>query len=100
MCQTSPLRSAPCDGSVFMTKRSLYARSRAAFTVAALAWTAVLSGRALAQSSDPPPCSACIVLAAAPGQSVLFSEPLNGLEVLVQMDRDDDGSAVSAALQA
>jgi hypothetical protein len=52
-----------------------------------------------AQRADPVPCAACIVLVAAPGQSLLAAGPLNGLEILI--DRDGAGAAsVSSAMQA
>src|SRR5215217_6228063 len=93
MCQTSPFRSAPCDGSEFMAKRTLYACGRVAFILAALvtSTTAVV----FAQSGEAP-CAACIVLVASPGQSVLFAEPLNGIEVLIAADGSDDAAVASA----
>jgi hypothetical protein len=82
-----------------MTKRSLYARGRVTFTVAVLVFAARFVPASPAQTADPAPCAACIVLVALPGQSVLVAAPLNGLEILV--DADNAGSAaVSAALQA
>src|SRR5215203_2645814 len=98
MCQTSPFRSAPCDGSEFMTKRTLYARGRVALTFAVLvsSTTATTAVPAFGQSSEAP-CAACIVLVAAPGQSVLAAAPLNGLEILVAAEGADPASVASAA---
>ena len=67
-----------------MTKRSLYARCRVTLTVAGLIWAApFVPGRLSAQAPEPAPCAACIVLIAAPGQSLLIAGPLNGIEILV-----------------
>src|SRR5690348_572853 len=98
MCQASPFRAAPCDGREFMTKRSLYARCRVKFTVTALMLTAFVSATE-GQSADLAPCAACIVLSVSPGQSILVSDPLNGLEVLVSAD-SPDSAPVAAALRA
>ena len=102
-----------------MTKRSLYARCRVTLTVAGLIWAAPSSLSPVSgpwtdgplrgpEASDPgrcrrrpepAPCAACIVLVAAPGQSLLIAAPLNGIEILV-----DGGTAgpapVAAAMQA
>jgi len=52
-----------------------------------------------AQNTDPAPCAACIVLVAAPGQSLLAVEPLNGIEILVDSGTTSAAS-VSAAMHA
>ncbi len=113
-----------------MTKRSLYARCRVALTVAGLLWAMsfVPEARGLktpgpppnedrsnsvgpgssdpgrlpaAQGAEPSPCAACIVLVAAPGQSLLIAEPLNGIEILVESGVDGPASVpASAAIQA
>jgi hypothetical protein len=67
-----------------MTKRSLYARCRVTLTVAGLIWAPFVPDHVLqGQSAGPAPWAACIVLVAAPGQSLLVAGPLNGLEILV-----------------
>jgi hypothetical protein len=88
-----------------MTKRSLYARCRVTLTVAGLIWAPFVPDRVVevvlsAQGAEPAvPCAACIVLVAAPGQSLLVAEPLNGIEILI-----DSGTGVAnsvpAAMQA
>jgi hypothetical protein len=78
-----------------MTKRSLYACGRVAFTLAVLVSCTTSAVTVAAQSSDAP-CAACIVLVTAPGQSVLFTEPINGLEVLVAADNSDPAAVTSA----
>ena len=82
-----------------MTKRSLYARCRVTLTVAGLIWAPFVPDHVLqGQSADPGPCAACIVLVAAPGQSLLVAGPLNGLEILV--DTSTAGAdSVSSAMQ-
>src|SRR3954471_17842499 len=94
MCQASPLRSAPCDGSVFMTKRTLYARGRVALLFVLVSWT--MTAVAVFGQSGEAPCAACIVLVAAPGQSVLVAGPLNGLEILIAADGADPAAVASA----
>lgn len=52
---------------------------------------------AAAQSPSEVPCAACIVLTAAPGQSLLVDGPLNGIEILIRVPAD--AAAVRAAVE-
>jgi hypothetical protein len=67
-----------------MPKPSLYAREWLTFTVFVGLLTEGVCPWATASAQSRPPCAACIVLAASPGQAVLIDEPLNGIEVLVR----------------
>jgi hypothetical protein len=60
---------------------------------------AVVASATAGQSADPPPCAACIVLSASEGQTLLVSEPLNGLEILVPAESPGN-APVAAALAA
>jgi hypothetical protein len=82
-----------------MPKPSLYARAWMTFTgvIGGLLIEGMGEGMGLSTelfAQTRPPCAACIVLAASPGQSVLIGETLNGIEILV---RTGPGSTVVQA---
>ena len=71
-----------------MTERSLYAPSVGLcrrVVPAAAAILLALASHVAGQPAAAPPCSACIVPVVSPGQALLVSEPLNGLEMLVDV---------------
>jgi hypothetical protein len=87
-----------------MPKRSLYACKRAAFTLL-VPFSLLVAGvpGAGAQPQSPSPCTSCIVLIAAPGQTLLVSTPLNQLEILIRTqgaDRASLGAALAAVRSA
>jgi hypothetical protein len=84
-----------------MPKPSLYARRSSPFTwaVAVVVACAVVSSAA-AQPAERPPCAACVVLVTTPGQSIVVSEPLNDIEVLVRMTAGRSTAETSAIRQA
>ena len=85
-----------------MPKPSLYARARPAFTAAAFAIVILVVQTTNHAQTDQQsaPCAACIVLVAAPGQTLLFTEPLNGREVLIAAGENAEGADVRAAIEA
>ena len=87
-----------------MPKRLLYARRSSLFTrLAAIAGVGALVSSAAAQPTARPPCAACIVLVASPAQSLLVSERLNDIEVLIRMESGltpPEAAGVRQAMQA
>ena len=79
-----------------MPKPSLYAGASTAFTAATLCLI-VAGGPAYGQTQPSPPCAACIVLVASPGQTVLLPDDLRGMEVVIRPG--EDAAAAGAALR-
>jgi hypothetical protein len=86
-----------------MPKPSLYARARRTLTAGLSLLVILLPGAfPFAAQAPHPPCAACLVFIADPGQSLLIPPSLNRVEVLVRTGPEPPPSdaSVAASLQA